>query len=55
MGGDYYDYNLATDGTYTLHWDGRDTHGHALASGVYFYRLRADQGQVETRKLVVLR
>ena len=42
-------------GTYTLHWDGRDARGHDLASGVYLYRLRTDQGQVETRKLVLLR
>ena len=41
-------------GTYTLHWDGRDGHGRALASGVYFYRLQAD-GQVETRRLLLLK
>ena len=42
-------------GTYTLHWDGRDPQGRTPASGVYLYRLRTDQGQVETRKLVLLR
>ena len=42
-------------GTYTMRWDGRDAQGRELASGVYLYRLRTDQGQVETRKLVLLR
>jgi hypothetical protein len=42
-------------GAYTVRWDGRDAQGHELASGVYLYRLRTDQGRVETRKLVLLR
>ena len=42
-------------GTYTVHWDSRDTQGRALASGVYLYRLRTGGQQVETRKLVLLR
>ena len=43
-------------GTYTISWDGRDDDGRALASGVYLYRLRTgDGGQVETRKLVLVR
>jgi hypothetical protein len=35
-------------------WDGRDAHGHAVASGVYWYQVQAgsDRG---TRKLLVLR
>jgi hypothetical protein len=28
-------------GVYTETWDGRDTRGREVASGVYFYRLRA--------------
>ena len=43
-------------GTYTVRWDGRDSNGRALASGVYLYRLRTGDGQqVETRKLVLIR
>ena len=43
-------------GTYTVRWDGRDDDGRALASGVYLYRLRTDEGQQqETRKLILLR
>ncbi len=41
-------------GTYTLHWDGRDAQGRALASGVYLYRLRAGE-QVGTRRLLLLK
>lgn len=40
-------------GVYTVHWDGTDTAGRPLASGMYLYRLRAGQ-QVETRKLLLL-
>ena len=42
-------------GTYAVPWDGRDGQGRELASGVYLYRLRAEQRQVETRKLVLLK
>jgi len=43
-------------GQYQVAWDGRDDDGQVLASGVYLYRLRAgDGGQVETRKLVLVR
>ena len=41
-------------GAHTINWDGRDDHGHALASGVYLYRLQANS-QVQTRKLLLLR
>ena len=41
-------------GAFKAYWDGRDDAGHALASGVYLYCLRAG-GQVETRRLVLVR
>ena len=41
-------------GTYSLTWDGRDDAGHAVASGVYLYRLQAGS-QVRVRKLVLVR
>ena len=41
-------------GIYTIHWDGRDVSGRALATGVYLYRLQAG-AQTETRKLLLLR
>jgi hypothetical protein len=41
-------------GLYSFAWDGRDDSGHALASGVYLYRMRAGH-RTETRKLTLLR
>ncbi len=38
----------------TVTWDGKDEKGHEVASGIYFYRLKAgDYGQV--KKMVVLK
>jgi hypothetical protein len=39
-------------GVYTVRWDGRDTSGQALASGIYLYRLQSGE-RVESRKLLV--
>jgi hypothetical protein len=41
-------------GAYTVHWDGTDDQGRALATGVYLYHLRAGQ-QKETRRLLLIR
>jgi len=41
-------------GTYRVEWDGRDHSGSPVASGVYFYRLRADSF-LEAKKMVLLK
>ena len=41
-------------GRYTLSWDGRDDQGHALASGLYVYRLEVAD-QTITRKMLLVR
>jgi flagellar hook assembly protein FlgD len=41
-------------GTQTIIWDGRNTDGEAVASGIYLYRLRAGNA-IETRKMVMLK
>jgi len=41
-------------GTYDITWDGRDSKGNSVSSGVYFYRLSAGKFS-ETRKMVLLK
>ena len=41
-------------GSYTVYWDGRNDAGRQVASGVYFYRMRAGDF-VQTRKMVLLK
>jgi hypothetical protein len=40
-------------GRHEVRWDGKDLRGARVASGVYFYSMRAD-GVVETRRLVLM-
>ena len=39
----------------TAHWDGRDDSGESLASGIYFYVLRADDGSGDMKKMTILK
>jgi hypothetical protein len=41
-------------GPHTVQWNGRDSDGHAVGSGVYFYRLETPQGQL-SRKMVLIK
>ena len=41
-------------GTYSTEWDGRDRNGREVASGLYFYRLSADDNNL-TRKMILLK
>lgn len=41
-------------GSYQAVWDGRDDHGHPMASGIYIYRLES-QGRVKTRRMLLLK
>jgi parallel beta-helix repeat protein len=43
-----------TPGAYSAHWDGTDSEGRAVSSGVYFYRLQTGAVAV-TRKMVLIR
>jgi len=41
-------------GIHTQMWNGNDSHGNSVASGVYFYNLKTSQFK-ETRKMILLR
>lgn len=41
-----------TAGAHQIEWDGRDSKGNAVPSGIYFCRLMAD-GFIETRKMLL--
>jgi hypothetical protein len=43
-----------TPGVYVEEWDGRDTQGRSVSSGVYFYRLQAGKRTL-TRKMLLLK
>ena len=43
-----------TAGNYTVIWDGRDSGGRNVASGVYYYRMRAGKYS-STRKMIMLK
>ena len=45
---------VAPGGTSRVEWDGRDARGHAVGSGVYFYRLSTQAGE-DSRKMVLLK
>ena len=42
-------------GTTTVTWDARSDNGNQVGSGVYFYRLRADGVNSQTRKMILLK
>jgi hypothetical protein len=46
--------DIKPPGVYNVSWDGRSDRGDPVASGVYFYRLRAP-GHVITHKIVLIR
>jgi len=42
-------------GAYTITWDGRDQAGSSVASGVYFYRMKAGNQFEEVKKMMMLK
>ncbi len=43
---------ILTSGTYTYNWDGTDSYGNSVATGIYVYRL-TDGNNTITRKMVI--
>ncbi|MEZ5358318.1 MAG: S8 family serine peptidase [Candidatus Zixiibacteriota bacterium] len=46
---------VAMAGMNSVVWDGDDEYGQATASGIYFYRLTAEDGSTETKKMILLK
>ena len=46
--------NNVTQGEQLLHWDGRNTQGKKVDSGVYFHQLKTESGFTKTQKMVLL-
>jgi hypothetical protein len=42
-------------GEHRLDWDGRDEKGRMLGSGVYLYRLQLPQGEIEIKRMLLVR
>jgi len=42
-------------GLNTVSWDGKTENGIDAASGIYFYRLKTDNGFIWTKKLTLIR
>jgi hypothetical protein len=42
-------------GRYLVHWDGRDSTGHRVVSGIYLYRMEIDCDLISTKKMVLLK
>lgn len=42
-------------GNHSVVWDGKDTHGQQVCSGVYFYKLRLDNSICRIKKLLLLK
>jgi hypothetical protein len=42
-------------GEYTVEWDGKNSVGQQVGSGVYFYHLKSENGFVKTRKMILLK
>jgi len=42
-------------GTYKIEWDGKDTNGKLMPSGIYFVELKVDDKFTKTKKLLFLR
>jgi hypothetical protein len=45
---------MKTEGTHSVQWNGRNSAGQKVCSGVYFYQLKAESGFPKTQKMILL-
>lgn len=43
------------EGTHTVHWNGKNIEGESVTSGIYFYKLTADNSTSFTRKMILIK
>ncbi len=46
---------MQSPGIHTVEWNGKNSAGQQAGSGIYFYRLTAGNGFVETKKMILLK
>ncbi len=46
---------MQTAGEHSVEWNGTNSAGHKVESGVYLYQLKSTNGYVDTRKMILLR
>ncbi len=46
---------VKSPGEYTVEWDGTNSKGQQVASGVYFYQLKTSNGYINTKKMILLK
>jgi flagellar hook assembly protein FlgD len=42
------------EGTWSVEWDGTNSYGKRVSSGVYFYQLKTESGFTKTQKMVLI-
>ncbi|MBN1398786.1 MAG: T9SS type A sorting domain-containing protein [Bacteroidetes bacterium] len=42
-------------GNYSVEWDGKNSEGLQVGTGMYFYRLKCENGFIETRKMLLIK
>jgi flagellar hook assembly protein FlgD len=45
---------MKTAGIHTVPWDGKNSAGQRVGSGVYFYQLKSESGFAKTQKMILL-
>ena len=47
--------NIDQIGQYTIQWDGQDSFGQQMSSGVYFIQLKTETGIIKNKKMMLLK